>query len=291
MGQIVGNLLDWLRLIRVRQWYKNLVIFLPIFFVGGFFNLNYLELTLFGFFSLSLLSSSSYLINDLIDLNKDQLHPEKKNRPLACGAINKISAIFVAIILLIASLILGEILGKWFLMILIGMFLLTLAYTLLLKNILFADILTIAALFVLRAVSGAFAIEVKISPWLILCPFFLSLFLSVGKRHSDLRLLKDKAGETRKVLQEYTSDLTNSLMIISTTLLIVSYSLYSFLSEHNYLLFTLPFALFTIFYFFHLIQKGSDIARHPEKVIKDKNMMIGIGLWIIVTTTLIYFVG
>ena len=101
-------------------------------------------------------------------------------------------------------------------------------------------------------------------------------------------MLKENAKETRTVLQEYNKELTNSLMMISTTLLIISYALYSFLSEHQNLLFTLPFALFTIFRFYHLINSGSVIARHPEKIIKDKKMIIGVILWIIITAGLIY---
>jgi len=216
------------------------------------------------------------------------LHPEKKIRPLAAGLVRKSSAFFLALILFAISLGGGYYLNLYFFYSLAGLVVLTQIYTFFLKNIIFADILTIATLFVIRAISGAFLIEVKISPWLILCPFFLSLFLSIGKRHSDLLLLKDKAAETRKVLQYYTLELTNSLMIISTTLLIISYALYSFLSEHTNLLYTLPFALFVIFRFFSLINKGSEIARHPEKVIRDKAMIIGIVLWVIITIVVIY---
>ena len=128
----------------------------------------------------------------------------------------------------------------------------------------------------------------KISPWLILCPFFLSLFLSIGKRHADLNLLKDKAQKTRKVLREYNHGLTSSLMTISTTLLIISYALYCFLSIHPNLLYTLPFALFVIFRYLYLINKGSIIARHPEKIVKDSEMLTGVFLWIIITIVLLY---
>ncbi|MFA6461371.1 MAG: UbiA prenyltransferase family protein [Candidatus Woesearchaeota archaeon] len=281
----IKELLD---LIRVRQWYKNIVIFLPIFFVTGMSNWNYLYLTAIGFVSLCLLSSGNYIINDLVDLRKDQLHPEKKNRPLANGKISKLTAVLLTFLLLALSLIVGLTLPLEFIFVWIALLTLTQLYTFWLKDILFADILTISTLFVLRAVAGAVAINVKISPWLILCPFFLALFLAVGKRHSDLILLKGKGIGTRKVLQDYTVELTNSLMVVSTTLLVISYALYSFLSEHKYLLLTLPFALFTIFRFYHLIQGGSDLARNPEKMIRDKSMILGMLLWIISTTVLIY---
>ncbi len=278
----------YINLLRIRQWYKNLVIFLPLFFVGGLFNVPWLYLTVIGFFALSLASSAGYIVNDLIDLQKDRLHPEKKFRPLASGVVTKIPAIILAVVLYGAALALSYLLNFWFLGTVLLLILLTFCYTFFLKHLLFADILTIATLFVIRAISGAFVIQVKISPWLIFCPFFLSLFLSVGKRHSEIKLLKEKAAETRKVLQEYNSELTNALMVISTTLLITSYALYSFLSEHQNLLFTLPFALFIIFRFFYLIQQGSVIARHPEKMIQDKEIIIGMLLWLLLTAYLIY---
>ncbi|MBI4983108.1 UbiA family prenyltransferase, partial [Candidatus Woesearchaeota archaeon] len=204
------------------------------------------------------------------------------------GVIKKSKAITLAIFLYAASLATAYWLNWWFFLTIIGLMLITLLYTFFLKNIIIFDILTIATLFVIRAVSGTFLINAKVSPWLVLCPFFLSLFMSVGKRHSELMLLKDHAAETRKVLEEYNNGLTNSLMIISTTLLIISYALYSFLSEHKYLLITLPFAIFVIFRFFFLTNKGSEIARQPEKIIKDRYMVIGIIIWILITTLIIY---
>ncbi|MBI4981097.1 UbiA prenyltransferase family protein [Candidatus Woesearchaeota archaeon] len=284
----MAKILDYINLIRARQWYKNLVIFLALFFVAQLFNSGLLFLAGLGFVALCLASSANYIINDLIDLPKDKLNPEKKHRPLASGTVNKSSAIVLAIILLIVSLILSYSLSRWFFYSVMGLVVLTQVYSLWLKEVIFADILSIATLFVIRAISGALLIDVKISPWLILCPFFLSLFLSVGKRHSEITLLKEKSGETRKVLKEYNHGLTNSLMTISTTLLIISYALYSFLSEHQNLLFTLPFALFVIFRFYYLINSGSEIARHPEKVIKDRTMIVGMVLWVLVTLVLIY---
>ena len=278
----------YISLIRVRQWYKNILVFLALFFSGNLFNPSMIISSVLAFFSLSFMSSAGYIINDLIDLKKDQCHPEKKTRPLASGKICKTNAVIMVLILFSFSLFLATKLTPTFIYFVLGLFVLTQLYTFFLKNIIFADILTISSLFVIRAISGAYVIDVKVSPWLILCPFFLSLFLSVGKRHADLHLLKENAKDTRKILQEYTKELTNSMMVISTTLLIISYALYSFLSEHPNLLFTLPFALFTIFKFYHLINSGSIIARHPEKIIKDKEMIIGIVLWIIITAGVIY---
>jgi len=244
--------------------------------------------TVFAFIALCCMSSAGYIINDLKDIKRDRAHPEKRNRPLASRKISTGLALTIMLVLIIISLAISFSIGLFFMYSVISLFILTLIYTFILKHVVLADVLTIATLFVIRAVSGAFAIDVIISPWLVLVPFFLSLFLSVGKRHADVIMLKGKAKETRETLKTYTKELTNSLMTISTTLLVISYALYSFQSEYNTLLYTLPFALFLIFRFFYLINSGSDIARHPERVIKDKAMVIGMIVWLAVTVLSIY---
>jgi len=228
------------------------------------------------------------VINDLVDLSKDRRHPDKKSRPLASGRIGQVTGILFSVVLLLIGGFIGYSLGLEFLYIVLVLFLVSLLYTFFLKKILIADVLTISTLFVIRAISGAILIGVVISPWLILVPFFLALFLAVGKRHADLLLLKEGASATRKVLKEYNNGLTNSLMIIATTLLLISYALYSFLSEYNTLLYTLPFALFVIVRYYYLISLGSEIARKPEKVIKDVPIVIGSLLWVIIAGVLIY---
>lgn len=274
--------------IRVKQWYKNTIVFLAIFFSGNILNTQTLFQTIIAFFTLSFLSSAGYIINDLKDRKEDQLHPERKLRPLASGLIRPTLAVTVCIFLIVVGSYLALRINRSFAITAGIFFLLGQTYTFFLKKIIFADIITISSLFVLRAIAGAMAISVIISPWLILVPFFLALFLAAGKRYSDLHLLQEKAGATKKVLQEYTPEITNTLMIISTTLLIVSYALYSFLSEHPLLIITIPVALYTIFRFYSLTTSGSPIARNPEKSIKDKPFLSGMVLWLLTTTAVIY---
>ncbi len=279
----------YFKLIRIHQWYKNLVVFLALFFSGNLFNVQLMEEAAIAFFSLSLISSVGYVINDLKDLTEDRNHPERKHRPLASGQIGKVMARLIILVLLVGGGLLAFSLGKDF-QVMAGLFLvLSLVYTFVFKKIIFADVLTIATLFVVRAIAGAVAISVIISPWLILVPFFLSLYLSAGKRHSELQLLGEKAGDTKKVLKEYTKEITNVLMIVSTTLLIISYALYSFLSEHAFLIMTLPFALYTIFRYHYLIMSGSIVARSPEKIINDQPILWGIALWLIMASVIIYY--
>jgi 4-hydroxybenzoate polyprenyltransferase len=281
-------LLDHIKLIRVKQWYKNLVVFLAIFFAGEVFNFELLSITLVAFIALCFMSSVNYILNDLRDVKEDRLHPDRKLRPLASGNISNLRAIVLAVILFILSISVSLYVSYKFLAILLAFFLLTQIYTFYLKNILFADILTIASLFVIRAVSGAYAIGVIISPWLILCPFFLALFLAACKRYANVLLLGKNAMKTKFVLKNYTLDLTKTLMIISTILLIMSYSLYSFLSIYNKLLLSLPFALFVMFRYYYLVTSGFNIGREPQKAFRDWPIVVGMILWVLVVFGLIY---
>jgi len=147
---------------------------------------------------------------------------------------------------------------------------------------------------VIRTVSGSFVITkgiepyIKISSWLILCPFFLALFLVTSKRESEILLLQNEAKQHKKILIGYTKKLTFALMIISTVLLISSYSLYVFFSSYPNLMFTLPFVLYLIFRFFNFVETKSAIARHPELLYKDKRSVITILIIIIITFFSIY---
>ncbi len=285
---------DIIKLIRVKQWYKNLIIFLPLVFSENLFDVRFLLLTIIGFISLCAISSSYYIINDIIDKEKDKKHPEKRDRPIASGKINVWQGIILAIILFVIAVVLAINLSWYFTYFVLALFALTMLYSFFLKNEPFLDILIIAINFVIRAVSGAFVFLIDnkpyadVSPWLILCPFFLSLFLSVGKRESDLKFLGEKATSHRKVLNVYNKDLTRALMLISTTLLIITYSLYVFFSDFKMLLLTLPIALYIIFRYFYLIESGSKIARHTELIYKDKRIIIAILIMVIIAYFAIY---
>jgi 4-hydroxybenzoate polyprenyltransferase len=285
---------DIISLIRVKQWYKNLMIFLPLIFAVEISNMNAVYSTVIGFFAFSFISSVNYILNDIADIKKDRVHPEKKHRPLASGRITKPAAIFLGIALVATTGFITAELGFMFRIILVLFFILTQLYTLILKNEAFADIIMISVNFVLRAVAGTFVLSkgfepyLRLSPWLILCPFFLAMFLAVGKREADLRLLGDKAKFHKKVFKVYTLSLTNTLMIISTTLLIISYALYSFLSVSPGLIITIPAALYCIFRYFHLVESGSEIARHPDKAYKDKRLVIGALVWGIMIFSVLY---
>lgn len=286
------------RLLRIEQWYKNIVIFLPIIFAVKITNTHLFILTIIGFFALCLISSGNYIINDIVDRNKDKLHPEKKLRPVAAGKISSTTALIIAIITLSMGFFIGSKLSIMFLILEIILFVLTTAYTLLLKKEPFVDVLIISTNFTIRAIAGTYvAVSSKdifepvleISPWLILCPFFLALFLALGKKYADLLFLGNKAINHKESYNYYKKSNLESYMTISTTLLIMSYSLFSFLSIHRMLLATLPFALYSIFRYYYFIDYKPEIARNPHKIIFDSKIMIAGILWFIIAVLTLIF--
>jgi 4-hydroxybenzoate polyprenyltransferase len=286
----MGKLGSLISLMRPYQWYKNLVIFLPILFGGQLFNIIELSRAILGLISICLISSVNYIINDIADRKRDRSHPEKKNRPLAANEVTVVEAVILAVFLLVLSVVVAVWLDKYFLYIILAIFALTQCYTFYFKKEIFLDIILISINFVLRAAAGAFLVKpyILISPWLILCSFFLSLFISIGKRESDIIFLGKKSQSHKEVLQDYKNTYTQSLMIITTTSLIVSYSLYSFLSVYKNLLLTLPVAMYAIFRYLSLIYQGKDIARHPELIFSDTRILISLSVWLLAVIMIIY---
>lgn len=266
-----------IKLIRVKQWYKNALIFIAILFSGNFLDFNLLLLTIVGFFLLSITSSANYIINDIIDKDKDKKHPEKKNRPIASGAISVPFAYTLFLIFLAIGLIGSFLLSVKFFLAVLAFFILTQAYSLGLKNEPFLDVILIGANFVLRAASGGFLLNLSISYWLIFCSFFLALFLAFSKRKADLMFLKEPE-KHKKVLKYYTIEMVDSFKNITTTILIIAYSLYV-VTVNPSLILSIPFALYAIFRYFYLVHIGSIIGRHPEYFYTDVRLLVSFIAW------------
>ena len=277
-----------LQLFRVQQWYKNLLIFLPLVFAGLVTDTQSILLTSLGFIALCFMSSANYILNDIIDKEKDSYHEEKKHRPIASGSISVSTAAFLSFLLAVFSLTLGILLSKDFFFILLIFFAVTQLYSLYFKKEIFADIIFISLNFVLRAISGAFILDVRLSPWLIVCTFFLSLFMVVAKRKADLLFLGKQASKHKEVLANYSLPLLNTLMLLATASLLLSYTLYSFLSIYPHLIYTLPFSLYVILRYFYLGEINSPIARKPELFYKDTKLLLGICLW---SATVLYLIS
>jgi len=278
------RIMQFLELLRVKQYYKNLIIFLALIFLGKDIKLDAIILTFIGFIALCLISSSNYIINDILDKEKDKLHPIKSKRPIANNYYSTTFAGVIAIITAIAALSISIIISEKFFILILIIFFLTLFYSLKLKEEIFLDLTLISTNFIIRAISGIIIIDARLSPWLILCTFFLSLLLATGKRINEFNYSK----EHKVVLKLYTKDLLNKLLLISTTLLILSYSLYSFLSIYPLLIYTIPIPTYIILRYLYLIETNSNIPGELENFYKDKQLLISLIIWLFITTIIIF---
>jgi len=156
-----------------------------------------------------------------------------------------------------------------------------------LKHIILVDVLTISTNFVIRAIAGCLAISVLISPWLIICAFLLALFLALGKRRHELVLLGDEAKTHRKILEEYSTEMLEQMISITSGALIISYSLYTFLADNNYMMFTIPFAVYGLFRYLFLVH-ARNFGGETEMIFKDKGMLLSMVLWAVLVVLILY---
>ncbi|HET6399619.1 MAG TPA: UbiA family prenyltransferase [Candidatus Thermoplasmatota archaeon] len=234
-----------LQLLRPRQWYKNLVVLVPLLFSGNVGNPQLWPPALLAFAAFCLLSSAAYAANDAVDAPRDRLHARKRERPVASGRIPAPLAWAIAASGAAAGLAVLALMD--FVALALGAAFLALqgAYNLALKHVLIWDALTLAAGFVLRALAGTAALAIgDPTAWLILCTFLFALYLALAKRRHEL-LLPD-AGAHRPVLQSYTRAFLEQTMQVATTLLLASYALYTFFGTTRWMMFTLPFAFYGI---------------------------------------------
>ncbi|PIN75860.1 decaprenyl-phosphate phosphoribosyltransferase [Candidatus Woesearchaeota archaeon CG10_big_fil_rev_8_21_14_0_10_37_12] len=277
-----------LLLLRPQQWYKNFLVFVPLIFSGNLTNNPALIAALLAFVSFCCFSSATYIINDYVDREKDRQNPEKKNRPLAAKTVGAGTAFVLIIALLIVGFFIANNISKNVVLAGIAYILLSQAYTFWLKHEVYADIILLSVNYVIRAMAGAYAINVFISPWLMVCVFFLALFLVVGKRHAEVNLLKHKADKLRKTLAGYSEDIVTSICTLATTTLILAYTLYVFFGIHHRLYITLPFAIYLILRYYGFVRTGHTIARHPHYIFLDSRMVIGLLLWLGITLLILY---
>jgi 4-hydroxybenzoate polyprenyltransferase len=288
-------ILKYLQLIRVHQWVKNIFVFVPILFSLHIFEEDYLLTTIFAFFVFCLASSAIYVINDLVDIDADRSHPLKKNRTLPSGAISKSAALITAIVLLIIVTWLIFYFNYEFILTVVSFIILNVLYSLLLKNIVILDIFSIAAGFALRVLAGAFVIQVPISSWLLLTTMFISLFLGVMKRHSELSILSaENNTSSRKVLAQYSLNFADQIATVAAAGVIICYALYSVaprtISVFNTegLIYTTPFVVFGIFrymYLEYMSKKGENTTRIMAT---DIPMIVTVVLYIVTTILIVY---
>lgn len=289
MFKIIFNLL------RVPQWIKNFFIFIPLIFSKHLFSMYHIKLALLGFLIFSLISSSAYIINDIIDVEQDKLHPKKKFRPIAAGQISVYKAGITASLLAVLSFILLPLTNMSFAISVIAYFIITILYSVFIKHVVILDVFTIAAGFLLRILAGAFIISVEISSWLILTTLFISLFLAVMKRRSELVQIEIFNNlNTRKVLASYSPEFIDQMSTVTSAGVIICYALYTvaqrtvavFHTEN--LIYTTPFVVFGIFRYMYLVYIGNKGESTSEILVGDLPMIINIFLYLVTVVLIIY---
>jgi len=286
-------ILPLVRAMRPKQWVKNVVVFAPLVFDVKLFKLPYALRTVAGFILLCLVSGSVYLINDLVDIQRDRQHPKKKLRPIASGELGAGPAKLAAVVIPAVALPLGFWLQPMFGCFLVSYLVLQLAYSFALKHVVILDVLVIATGFVLRVAAGIPLVSAeRFSPWLFVCMTFLALLFGFGKRRHELTLLQENANSHRQSLDQYNIELLNHSITIVTASTLLAYALYTFsavnLPANHSMMLTIPFVLYAIFRYLLLIHvKG--IGGAPEEIVwGDHPLQITAALWALTVVVIMY---
>jgi 4-hydroxybenzoate polyprenyltransferase len=272
---------------RPGHWVKNLIVFAALIFAQEYTDAVRVLLAIIAFISFCFGTSAVYIINDIFDRENDKKHPVKSRRPIASGKITIPSATFTAVILLILSLVLAAYANLLTVLALTTYILLNLAYSAYLKHVVIIDVMSIAAGFVLRAAAGGFAIEVPISPWLLVCTILLALFLGFGKRRHELALLNDEAINHRKALANYSTPFLDQMISVVTASTVVAYAFYTLspeVVEHfgtHWLSATIPFVLYGIFRYLYLIFHKEMGGNPTRLMLTDLPLLLCVMLWLV----------
>jgi 4-hydroxybenzoate polyprenyltransferase len=266
--------------LRPRQWTKNLLLFAGIIFAAKLGDASRWAEAVAAFATYCAASSASYLVNDVRDAPHDRAHPVKRVRPIARGELSPRFAVGLSAVLLTCALLLVVPLGVASLAFLAGFLVLQGAYTLALKHVVLLDVMTIGGLFVVRAAAGAAAVEVRISPWLLLCTALLALFLALAKRRGELVLVGAEATPGRPVLEGYSLALVDQLVSVVAASTVISYCLYTFTArESKAMMITIPFVVFGVFRYLLLMHRR-DLGEEPEEVLlRDVPILVCIAGW------------
>lgn len=283
-----------IRLMRPHQWIKNLLVLAALIFAKRLFVLHDLLLAITAFVAFCSLSSAAYVVNDIVDREADQLNPEKRDRPLACGDISVESARRVAIALGAIALPLSVLLGWAFVAIALLYAALQGAYSLWAKRVMVVDIIAVAIGFVMRAFAGGIAIKADVSPWLAFITFALALLLVLGRRRHELIALGDAATAHRGALEFYSVRLIDQMISIVAGATLVGYMIYTASSEvesklgtrHLYL--TVPFVAFGILRYLYLIAERDEGGDPARMLLGDSPLLIAVALWLLTDIALLY---
>ena len=290
--------MKYIQLLRVTNWLKNIFVLFPLVFSLKLFDQNSIINSIIAFLAFCFISSTIYILNDIVDVEQDKLHPRKKNRPLAAGIIKKSTAITLIFILLLFTALSLYFLPLYSIYTIATYALLNLLYVIILRNVFLIDSIIISLNFVLRVLEGCFAIEVLPSKWILVVTFFTALFLAFIKRKSELIILSENAENHRKTLKEYSISLLDKYIYICTTIAITGYMFYSIdpnvikIFQTDKLIYSLIFVVLGFFRFIQL-SESSKYGKEGDPttiIIKDTYIKIIILSWLIYIIGIIYFI-
>lgn len=296
--------------LRPRQWIKNLALLAAAVFTGQLVVAESLILVILALIIFSILSSANYLVNDVVDVESDKLHPLKKNRPIAAGVITKKPAIILALTLFGVGLFAAFALDQFFGVVASIFVILGLTYSRFLKKIILLDVIAIAAGFILRVYAGAVIIDAHVTVWFLLTVSSLSLFLAIGKRKSERTLLATSAGTVRSTLLYYPESLLDALTAMFAASTWLTYALFTFLEPlpqtspqvlvllgenlprtffaTKFLMITIPFVIYGLMRYLFLIYEKKE-GESPERIlVSDKPLLITCITWFLLVLLIIY---
>ena len=283
---------------RPRQWTKNLVLFAGIVFSRHLFDASLLERSLYGFLVFCLMSGAVYIFNDVFDRRKDEGHPVKKKRPVTSGLLGVTEALSASAVGMAAALAASWFLGRTFFVMTAAFMGLNFAYSLFLRNVVILDVFSISFNFLLRAAAGVAVLRpsvpgVEISPWLLICTLFLSLFLAFCKRRNEIVFLEE-AHVHRNSLRDYSVHLLDQLVGLSATTALVSYSIYTVWPTTvekfgtSNLVYTIPFVVFGIMRYLYIVYSRNEGGDPSGTLLTEKSILIAVFLWFITTIWILW---
>lgn len=282
---------------RPKQWIKNIVIFAALLFSQNLFNPGMVFLSFIAFLIFSLLSGGVYLFNDLIDIDEDIRHPQKSKRPLAAGLLKPSIVKITALTAISMSIIGSFLINAHFSIIIICYFLIQLVYSLFFKHVVIIDVFSIATGFFLRVIAGGAVISVPLSSWILVCTFFISLFLALCKRRHEIIILEENAFDHRKVLEDYSIKLLDQMIGVVTSSTLIAYTLYT-LSEETInkfntpnLVYTIPFVLYGIYRYLYLVYHKEEGGQPEIIFFTDRPMLLNIFLYGLAVVVILYIQG
>lgn len=308
-----NTLYQLLRTARPRQWLKNFAVFAPLVFAGLLLEPKNFELATKAFLVFCALSSATYFMNDIVDAEKDKQHPIKKNRPIPSGKLSKKLATAVSISLAAAGLLYGySQIGNYFTVVCMAYLIMQICYSFYFRHIIILDSLIVSTGFILRVFAGGLASYSSVSSWLLLTTIGLSLLMAFGKRRSEKTILAQQQisqnqTETRATLRHYPDSLLDSMISISASFCLVTYSLFTFqapnqekiggdflkllpsiISTPKWMMITIPVVIYGVARYLYVIYEKKD-AESPERVLlSDKPILATVVVWVIVALSLLY---